>query len=204
MTPRERMLVAMKGGIPDRVPVCPDISNMIPARLTGKPFWDIYLDSNPSLGDAYLDAIDRLGMEGWYLYGHVRGGCAEFPIETKGSTGLCYDTFFVPDELVSKERDESRQDRVLEKVTVQTPLGELESTTVYLEGAPPWDISNFVKDIQRDWPRVRWLMGDSWHWDQVKKGLFPPPIHIGRSARWLRSEILDWQRQQIERNREAA
>ena len=43
MTSKERMLIAMKGGQPDCVPVAPDISNMIPCRLTGKPFWDIYL-----------------------------------------------------------------------------------------------------------------------------------------------------------------
>ena len=41
MTSRERMLTAFRGGIPDTVPVCPDISNMIPCRLTGKPYWDI-------------------------------------------------------------------------------------------------------------------------------------------------------------------
>ncbi len=159
------MLVAMRGGIPDRVPVCPDISNMIPARLTGRPFWEIYLDNNPSLGDAYLDAVDRFEMDGWYLYGHVKGGSTEFPIEAAGGAGLCYDTFFVPDELVSKRRDESKSDRVTETVTVQTPLGELETTSIYLEGAPPWDVSNFIKDIRRDWPRLSRLMGDSWHWD---------------------------------------
>ncbi len=43
MTSKQRMLIAMKGGRPDCVPVAPDISNMIPCRLTGKPFWDIYL-----------------------------------------------------------------------------------------------------------------------------------------------------------------
>lgn len=29
MTPRERMMCAMRGGMPDRVPVAPDISNWI-------------------------------------------------------------------------------------------------------------------------------------------------------------------------------
>ena len=35
-------MTAMTNGIPDRVPATPDISNMIPARLTGKPFWELY------------------------------------------------------------------------------------------------------------------------------------------------------------------
>lgn len=42
--------------------------------------------------------------------------------------------------------------------------------------------------------------GDTWTWDAVKRGDFPAPIHIGRSARWLRSAVLEWQRQQIERD----
>jgi hypothetical protein len=161
------MLVAMRGGIPDFVPVCPDISNMIPARLTGEPFWRIYLDDAPSLGDAYLAAIDRLGMEGWYLYGHLKGGKSEFTPLTTPTRGLCYDTFFVPTELVHATRDESRPDRVTETVVVETPLGELETTSVYLVDAPPWDITNLVKDIARDWPRLQWLMGEDWIWDST-------------------------------------
>jgi len=42
MTSKERMLTAFRNQQPDIVPVSPDISNMIPAKLTGKPFWDIY------------------------------------------------------------------------------------------------------------------------------------------------------------------
>jgi len=33
MTSRERLLTVMKGGVPDCVPVAPDFSNMIPARM---------------------------------------------------------------------------------------------------------------------------------------------------------------------------
>ena len=40
MTSRERMMCAMRGETPDRMPVAPDISNMVPCKLTGKPFWD--------------------------------------------------------------------------------------------------------------------------------------------------------------------
>lgn len=45
--------------------------------------------------------------------------------------------------------------------------------------------------------------GPSWTWNEVKEGRFPKPIHIGKSARWLRSELLAWQRKQIERSRGA-
>lgn len=65
MTPRQRMLTAMRNGIPDRVPVAPDMSNMIPCRLTGKPFWDIYLYQDPPLWQAYIDAVNYFGIDGW-------------------------------------------------------------------------------------------------------------------------------------------
>src|SRR5512137_166411 len=71
MTSRERMLTAMRGGQPDMVPAAPDISNMIPCRLTGKPFWDVYLNENPPLWKAYLDAVRRFGIDGWFNYGRL-------------------------------------------------------------------------------------------------------------------------------------
>lgn len=57
MTSRERLTKVLKGEIPDHVPVAPDTSNMIPARLTGKPFWEIYLYQNPPIWKAYIDCV---------------------------------------------------------------------------------------------------------------------------------------------------
>ncbi len=65
MTPRARMLTAMRNRQPDAVPVAPDISNMIPCRLTGKPFWDIYLYQDPPRWKAYLNAVRYFGFDGW-------------------------------------------------------------------------------------------------------------------------------------------
>ena len=158
------MMAAMRREVPDRVPVCPDISNMIPAILTGKPFWDIYFFDSPSLGSAYLDAINRLDVDGWYLYGHVQGGNAEFDLGGN-LKGLAYDTVFVPSDLVNTSTSRIDDDRMQQAVRVETPLGDLETTTVCFRQAPPWDTSNLIKDLHRDWLRLRWLMGESWHWD---------------------------------------
>lgn len=68
MTPKERMLKTMRHGAADRVPVAPDMSNMIPARLTGKPFWDIYLYQDPPLWVAYIDAVKHFGFDGFLDY----------------------------------------------------------------------------------------------------------------------------------------
>jgi len=54
MTPRERLTTVLKGGIPDCVPVAPDFSNMIPAKLTGRPFWDLYLYQRIPIWEAYI------------------------------------------------------------------------------------------------------------------------------------------------------
>lgn len=70
MNSRERLLTLLRGEIPDRVPVAPDFSNMIPARRTGKPFWDLYLYKDPPIWEAYIDTakyfdIDAL-MDGYF------------------------------------------------------------------------------------------------------------------------------------------
>lgn len=70
MTSRERLQAVLCGEIPDCVPVAPDFSNMIPARRTGKPFWDLYLYNDPPIWEAYIDTakyfnIDAL-MDGYF------------------------------------------------------------------------------------------------------------------------------------------
>ena len=65
MTSRERFLTALRNGIPDRVPVTPDISSMIPAKRTGAPFRDIRLLGKVSLSQACFDASDYSGLDCW-------------------------------------------------------------------------------------------------------------------------------------------
>lgn len=54
MNSRERLLTVMRGEIPDCVPANPDISNMVPVLLTGRPFWDVYIHLGPPLWKAYI------------------------------------------------------------------------------------------------------------------------------------------------------
>jgi hypothetical protein len=70
MNSRERLSTLLRGGIPDCVPVAPDFSNMIPARRTDKPFWDLYLYKDPPIWEAYIDTakyfdIDAV-MDGYF------------------------------------------------------------------------------------------------------------------------------------------
>ncbi|MFP4029496.1 MAG: uroporphyrinogen decarboxylase family protein [Candidatus Brocadiia bacterium] len=81
MTSRERLLAVLNGELPDCVPVMPDTSNMIPARLTGKPFWDLYLYNDPPIWEAYIDCakhfdVDSL-MDGYFPFRYPSPGGTE-------------------------------------------------------------------------------------------------------------------------------
>jgi len=83
MTSRDRLLAVLNGEVPDCVPVAPDLSNMIPARMTGKPFWDIYLYHDPPIWEAYIECakhfdIDSL-MDGYFPLGFPEEQPADEP-----------------------------------------------------------------------------------------------------------------------------
>jgi hypothetical protein len=66
VTKRERVRAVLRGEVPDCVPCCPDISNMVPCRLTGKPFWHVYALRDPPLWKAHIDAIKRFDLDGGF------------------------------------------------------------------------------------------------------------------------------------------
>jgi len=69
MTSRERLLTVLNGKIPDHVPVMPDLSNMVPVKMTGKPFWDVYLYQDPPLWKAYLGCVKYFEFDSlWDAY----------------------------------------------------------------------------------------------------------------------------------------
>jgi len=63
MTNRERLKLCLSGKIPDCVPVAPDFSNTVPARLTGKPFWQLYLYNDPPIWEAYIEAAKFFNID---------------------------------------------------------------------------------------------------------------------------------------------
>src|SRR5512133_898388 len=158
MTGRARMLAAFAHQKPDYVPVSPDISAMVPVRLSGRPFDEMFIDGQPhngyasaSVAQAYVDAVKYYGMDGWYIY----GGLPEIA---------------PPD----RPRWQTRYERLpqggqMRYRTVQTPYGELTARTFYPTGEPEWEVEKPVKDLHRDWPRLRALMGEdeNWQWDST-------------------------------------
>src|SRR5688500_14065471 len=48
--------------------------------------------------------------------------------------------------------------------TAQTPYGELTRETHSPASDPPWEAVKPIKDLRRDWPRLKALMGEAGHW----------------------------------------
>jgi len=44
-------------------------------------------------------------------------------------------------------------------------------------------------------------MTDKWFYKLIQDGAFPKPIKLGRSSRWLKSEVETWMQQRITQSR---
>lgn len=44
-------------------------------------------------------------------------------------------------------------------------------------------------------------MTDKWFYKLIQDGVFPKPIKLGRSSRWLKSEVEIWMQQRITQSR---
>ncbi|HSL30992.1 MAG TPA: uroporphyrinogen decarboxylase family protein [Anaerolineales bacterium] len=157
MTGRERMLTAFRREKADTVPVSPDLSAMVPVRLSGCPFDEMFLDgklhhgyASASVAQAYVDAVKYYGMDGWYIYGSMREIAPE-----------------------DRPRWQTRLERLpaggqMKYQVAQTPYGELTQKILYPVSEPPWEEEKPVKDLHRDWPKLRSMMGEDgdWCWEQ--------------------------------------
>jgi uroporphyrinogen decarboxylase len=146
MTGKERMLIAMCGGKPDRVPVCPDISNMIPCRLTGKTFEQIYLHNNPPLGEAYYEAVKYFGFDGWYQYWEPK-------VTWKSRHGM--------DAKISKEIHPLPEGRFEQIAWCKTQAGTFREAFTYYPADPPTQSERYIKNVEKDLPTLlKWLDAD--------------------------------------------
>lgn len=136
MTSRERMMTALSGGIPDRVPCAPDISNMIPCKLTGKRFPEIYAHENPPLWRAYLDAIKYFGIDGWF----------------DGSISIKSE--YVPEIMTTIFK--KGENEIIHSV-VKTPFGDLVSENTCLPYDPPTFTQKYIKNFKEDFKKIKYL-----------------------------------------------
>ncbi|MBN1460997.1 MAG: hypothetical protein JXA57_15810, partial [Armatimonadetes bacterium] len=169
-TGRERLLAVLDGRIPDCVPVCPDMSNMIPCRLTGKPFWDIYLYHDPPIWDAHIACAKHFDIDGFMdgLFNDYNR--LEFGDEA--NEGPEWETFIVfrsPDRIVTQDSYREGNRRVWRETVDVYYVADPPTDAVPPEkvGLPPiperWEPLEGVKPVDRGptgFARARDLMGD--------------------------------------------
>lgn len=174
MTPRERMRCAMTGGTPDRVPVAPDISTMIPCKKSGCSFIDVLLRRKPQLWQAYLEAVKYYGIDGWFAYGDIG-------FEYKKEYTERYEEYY------------DDQNRLVVRRIVDTPKGQLTSATMYPENDCDVPVEKLIKDFKEDFPKFKYLFpeitgyNDEAFRHQEKElgdlgimavGIYPPGMHM--------------------------
>lgn len=140
MTGKERLLTAFENKQPDMVPIAPDI-DLIGMRWWAekvkKPWWQVYLYNDPPLRDVYIEANKKLGCDIW---DYMHGIKSESPVTPKR-------------EIIKKTEDKTTVEYITE-----TPYGKLREIIDYPKDNPPWHKERLIKDIQEDWPKLKWLM----------------------------------------------
>jgi len=107
-------------------------------RLTGKPFWDIYLHNDPPLWRAYIDAVKFFGFDGWFIYGYLDLK-ADWKID------------------VSSQIVERSEDRIIRRIVYKTPEGELWEEIAYFRDRPPAPVVRRIKDLKEDLPKQKYF-----------------------------------------------
>ncbi len=156
MTSKERLMTAMRLEIPDHVPVSPDISVMVPDRLTGRPLYDIHLDGREHHGwtsathaEAYIEAVKYFDMDGFYMYGGIK------EIRPPGAPEIKSEIRNIP-EGKSVRR------------TYHTPKGMMTEEEIYYADEPPWRKEKPIKDLKQDFEKMQSYMGrDGWKYEKT-------------------------------------
>jgi len=155
MTSKERLMTTFRRHKADHVPACPDISVMVPAKLTGRPFYELFLDGREHNGwtsatysEAYVEAVKYFGMDGWYIYGGLK------EIRPPDAPEFI-------DHIVKEE-----EKRIVLR-TCATPKGELTEKEIYFADEPPWRAEKPIKNLREDFERFKLWMGlENWRWEK--------------------------------------
>jgi uroporphyrinogen decarboxylase len=158
MTSKERLMKAFHRQKADHVPACPDISVMVPAKLTGRPFHELFLDGKEHSGwtsstyaEAYVNAVKHFGIDGWYIYGGLK--------ELRS-----------PDAPVFTNHLIDKGDIKVVERTCVTPRGPLTETELFFADEPPWMDKKPVKNLREDFERLKLFMGaEGWMWETEYK-----------------------------------
>lgn len=141
MTSKERLMTALRNKQPDRIPATPDISIMIPWRLTGKPYWDIAINSNPSYSIAYINAAKHFGIDGWLFCGTL--------------------LYSQKSNVVQNQKIDKKDDVWTIHTTLTTPDGDLSSVSVCHRDNPGISTIEYpVKNFKEDFKKIKHLYSE--------------------------------------------
>ncbi len=132
MTNKDRILTAMTGGKPDRVPCAPDTNWTIPQRLKGVPSWDIYYYNQPPIWKAYNDCVKYYGVDGFSHHGYY-----EIPLKNDGE--------IKQDEIIKNEK------KLIVRSTFSCSKGSLTQEETYLRDEPPTPTKKWIENFEKEY-----------------------------------------------------
>lgn len=136
MTKKERIMTTLFNKQADRIPVTPDISIMIPTKLTGRPSWDVEYYNSPSLSTAYINAAKHFGIDGWMFNGEM-----SFKREKAVD---------ITERVLSKTPEGMEVQRIY-----HTSKGDLTERIYYPVNNPSTRTEKMIKDLEEDFPKVK-------------------------------------------------
>lgn len=136
MTPKDRITAAFRNEKPDRVPVSPELWDVIPIKVSGRPFYEFGGTSFgiTPLWQAQLDAYRFFGCEAW------------IPVEPGPSKKQT--------EMVQSKSAFIDSDSIKTDVLYKTSKGELKEIKHSCFDFDLWSAEQPVEDIYRDFPII--------------------------------------------------
>ena len=138
MTPKERITVAMSGGIPDQVPVTPGLSEIIPVQKTTGDYIEFYMKAKIPLWKARVETEYHFFGADSFLH-------------------LGPDASPEDPECTLRVTRENAEEIYYTR-TFHTGHGDLGAECYIARTAPPSMLAPFVRDLEKDIPKVRDLL----------------------------------------------
>jgi uroporphyrinogen-III decarboxylase len=129
MNSKERILTAMRGETPDRVPVQLGITNMFSVRAQGHSGWDVFVDHAIPYWKIVTDTARHFGLDG-YLY---------LSLNTRPSRSNVASSV----KVVHKDGD-----KIVQRRTIETRAGELWQERTYLRNETPTTTRGLLKNAE--------------------------------------------------------
>lgn len=136
MTPKERITTAFRNEKPDRVPVSPELWDVIPIRVSGRPWYELSATSYGKLPlwKAQLDAYRFFGCEAW------------IPIEPGPSERQ--------KRMVQAHSSLVSDDLIQTDLTYRSARGTLHEVRHSCYDYDLWSVDPPVRDLFRDFPII--------------------------------------------------